>query len=553
MKKLKRYRVGELPLIYEIARRMDLKNILYKFIPPQTNEGIPAVETLMLLIYNLTVGKFPLYELDAWVKEMNLDAVGLSAYKGKLNFTDDRFGRALDKLYEVDRASLMTEIVLSTLKAFNIKIEQMHNDSTTIKAFGEYLDASRTGLEFKKGLSKDHRPDLKQLVYSLTISHDGAVPIHHKVYSGNRNDDSTHIETWTTLSQICQKTDFLYVGDCKLCTDRQLNHIVGQGGRIITVIPENWKEVGTFKESLRKDKKNKTEIWRQEEEEKTIYYYAFEGEFYTELRGYRIHWIISTRHREEDFAKRERLLKKADDDLKKLLSQINKRNLKTEEAIYKKCEAILKKRQAGRFLNLEIGKISVEYVKAKKRKDKIIEVKTIKTEYTLSWSRNEKALKEERNVDGVYPILATDPSMTAKEALLAYKYQPKLEKRFSQFKSIHNAAPIFLKKIERVEANMFLFFLSLMLQSLIEREVRSKMTEYEMEFLNVYPESREATHPTTCKICDRFSHISTYEIVEGNNVLEQYQDELSPLHLKILEMLSVTSTQYWQGIKMAVS
>jgi len=53
--------------------------------------------------------------------------------------------------------------------------------------------------------------------------------------------------------------------------------------------------------------------------------------------------------------------------------------------------------------------------------------------------------------------------MIANEALLAYKYQPRLEKRFTQFKSIHKAAPLLSKKIERVGGIMFLFFVALML------------------------------------------------------------------------------------------
>jgi transposase len=67
--------------------------------------------------------------------------------------------------------------------------------------------------------------------------------------------------------------------------------------------------------------------------------------------------------------------------------------------------------------------------------------------------------------------------MSAKEILKAYKYQPNLEKRFSQFRKIHNAAPLLFKKIERVEANMFAFFNALMIQALIERTLRRKIKE----------------------------------------------------------------------------
>lgn len=531
---------------------MNLRNILEEFFPKKSNSEISTVDVLILLICNLTIGKAPLYELNDWAKKLNLKALNIELDNQSLQFTDDRFGRALDKLFEADRASLITQIVMQVIESFNIKLDQIHNDSTTIKAFGEYSGKSTSGLEFKKGRSKDHRPDLKQLVYTLTISNDGAVPIHHKVYSGNQSDSSTHIETWKTLSSICSKTSFLYVADSKLCTDKQLNYITEHGGRAITVVPENWKEVKDFKEALRNTKKSKTEIWRRlNEENEIVYYYSFDEKCYSKHRGYKIHWILSTDTSKEDKEQRERLLNKSENDFKKLLPQLNKRNLKTQESIQNKCEAILKKRKVEKFFIIEICKTNVEYTKKRKRKDKIQEIKVVKEEYTLSWKRNNKALKAEENVDGVFPLLTTDKKISSREVIQAFKYQPKLEKRFSQFKSVHNAAPIFLKKITRVEANMFLFFISLMIQALIEREIRNKMVENKIENLTIYPESREALHPTTNIIFDRFSSISSYEIIEQNSdLIEYYQDELSETQQNILKMLGIEEHQYWKGIKL---
>lgn len=509
--------------------------------PDNSNAEIPNTEALLLLICNLTIGKCPLYELEEWVNGINLGTLGLEGHRKAEQFTDDRFGRSLDKLFLADRASLMTRIVLEVIKEFDIELDQIHNDSTSVKAFGEYPRRSKSGFEFKKGVSKDHRPDLKQLVYSLTISSDGAIPIHHKVYSGNCNDDSTHIETWTTLSRICSRNDFLYIADCKLCTDRQLSHIVEHGGRVITVIPSNWKEVDDFQESLRASKIAKKEILRRQiEDGEIIYYYAFDGEYRTRHRGFKIHWIFSTDNCKQDYEKRERLLNKAEADLRKLLPQINKRNLKTEEAIRKKCEGIIQKRRVGRFLDIEINKTTVKDVKG----NKVV----IREEYVLLWQRNKKALKMEENIDGIFPLLSTDERLSSKEVLQAFKYQPKLEKRFSQFKSVHNAAPIFFKKIERVEANMFLFFVSLMIQALIEREMRNKMRKFRIDNLTIYPESRESVHPTTNKVFDRFSSISTYELVEeGKSLNEFYQDDLSELQLEILRLLGIDELEYWQG------
>ena len=103
--------------------------------------------------------------------------------------------------------------------------------------------------------------------------------------------------------------------------------------------------------------------------------------------------------------------------------------------------------------------------------------KRIETIFSLTWQQKKEALKAEMRLDGVFPLLTTDKSLSAKQVLLAYKYQPRLEKRFTQFKSVHEAAPLLFKKIERVEAIMFLFFLSLIIQAVIEREVRLEMKE----------------------------------------------------------------------------
>ncbi len=124
---------------------------------------------------------------------------------------------------------MATDIALNVVQELQLDLSQLHNDSTTVKTCGKMPGKSRTGLFFTHGHSKDHRPDLKQIVYNLTISADGAVPVHFKSYPGNQTDDTTHIETWNTLRRIVGKPDFLYVADCKVCTDKQLTHIVKWG------------------------------------------------------------------------------------------------------------------------------------------------------------------------------------------------------------------------------------------------------------------------------------------------------------------------------------
>jgi transposase len=549
---LKRLQVGGLPLIHAIAERMRLKDILYKYIPAHGNEEIPAVETLMLLVYNLILGKDPLYQLQEWVESLDFRCINNEDYEN-VKFTDDRFGRVLNKLYLVDRASLMTELVVFFVKEFDIVLERLSNDSTSIKAFGRYPGRTKTGLELKKGNSKDHRPDLKQLVFSLSIAADGAVPIHYKCYPGNVTDDKTHIETWNSLLKITGYPGFLYVADSKLCTDQQLSYIVDNGGRVVTIIPETWNEVESFKKRLRQSKKAKDIIWRRRKpgsHDQKEYFSAFKGDYFTTKRGYKIHWIYSSEKRKRDRDNRDKHLKKVEQCLALLNGKINKRTLKTRKAIEEAAQQIVEEHKLENFFHISIGTITEKYQVqiGTGRPGKNTKYRTrVNTLYTLSWTQKKQALKEEAQTDGIFPLLCTDNELTAKEVLKAYKYQPRLEKRFAQFKSIHNAAPLLFKKIERIEANMFGFFIALVVQALIEREVRNKMKEQKIEKIRVYPEQREASHPTTGKILDRFDNICTYKIMENSKVVETFKDSLNEDQKLILSLLNIGEDKYWKS------
>ncbi|MCP4285901.1 MAG: IS1634 family transposase, partial [Gammaproteobacteria bacterium] len=394
----KRHHVGALPLLHAIAKRLWLEEVLSRYVRSHGNDEIAVVDTLVLLTYNLTIGKQPLYELPEWINSLDLRPVGYGELE-VCRFNDDRFGRALDRLYEADRACLMTELVTNCVRAFELDLERIHNDSTSIKGYGKYPGKTRTGVELKRGHSKDHRPDLKQLVFSLSVCADGAVPVHHKVYAGNRTDDTTHIETWTTLRKILPRSDFLYVADSKLCTDEQLSNIVANGGRAITIIPETWSEVAQFKSMLRTTRKAKKEIWRRPKPEhptRLEYFSVFEGKYFTAKRGYRIHWIYSSEKCHRDRASREARLLKAEEALLRLNSRLNTRKLKTKEDIETATDTILQRYEVVDILALHIApsKVSEKIQIGKGRPGKHTRYKNrVRKIYTLTWTRKLDAMK----------------------------------------------------------------------------------------------------------------------------------------------------------------
>ena len=111
-------------------------------------------------------------------------------------------GRALVSLFDADRASLLTELIVGVIGEFRIDTSEMHNDSTSVSVHGQYADADGTARRGRPtpavtfAPSKDHRPDLKQLVWILTVAGDGSVPMAYRLADGNTSDDPTHIPTW---------------------------------------------------------------------------------------------------------------------------------------------------------------------------------------------------------------------------------------------------------------------------------------------------------------------------------------------------------------------
>jgi hypothetical protein len=133
---LRRKRIGEIPLLQSIAQRLGFPELLKRYIKPHGNEKIAAADTLLTLVFNIASGRQPLYELEHWTAQLDGRLLGRDSQLPAALFNDDRYGRALDKLFAVDRASLMTDVVLQVIAATDLDLQQIHNDSTSVLTTG---------------------------------------------------------------------------------------------------------------------------------------------------------------------------------------------------------------------------------------------------------------------------------------------------------------------------------------------------------------------------------------------------------------------------------
>ena len=234
-------RLGPLPLVNHFIEQLRLPRLLDRYVPTTDRRCRLAYgKALGVLLRSIVVEREPLYRHEALVESFAPTLFGVEPCEAR-RLCDDTLGRALDQLFLADRAGLLTDVVVAVSQHFAVRLEELHNDSTTIQFAGQYR-AARGRWRWGKwapcityGFSKDHRPDLKQLLFILTTSADGGVPVQFRCADGNTNDSVTHIQTWEALRQAAGRADFLYVADSKLCSYENMGHI--DGARAVVALP----------------------------------------------------------------------------------------------------------------------------------------------------------------------------------------------------------------------------------------------------------------------------------------------------------------------------
>jgi transposase len=106
--------------------------------------------------------------------------------------------RALDRLFERGVTEVFVGVASHALEQVGIRPKTIHLDSTSFALHGEYEvdpDDEAEAIEVRHGYSRDHRPDLKQVVLSLICAHEGAIPTWLQALSGNSADSGSFPST----------------------------------------------------------------------------------------------------------------------------------------------------------------------------------------------------------------------------------------------------------------------------------------------------------------------------------------------------------------------
>jgi transposase len=133
---------------------------------------------------------------------------------------------------------------------------------------------------------------------------------------------------------------------------------------------------------------------------------------------------------------------------------------------------------------------------------------------------------------------------TDTQVLEAHKRQPTIEKRFEQTKNVFQIAPVLLKNEGRIEALFFVYFLALLVQALIERELRRTMQREGIDELPLYPEERTTQRPTAEQILRLFSLTQRHTLQHDGVNIRTFDPEFTDLQQQVLALLKVPVSTY---------
>jgi transposase len=547
--------VGALPILNRLIQRMRLEEFLHAFLPAEDTCTILApAKALLVLLRSLLVSREPICGVGEWAARHAPDLLGLTQQEiGLIN--DDCVGRALDGLFAADVPSLVLAVATHVVKEFGVRLDELHNYSNTVSFHGTYanpnieqlLGRPTRAIIFGK---KDHRLDAKQLHFILTVTADGGVPLHFLAISGNVADGQTDRDTWELLCQLTARRDFVYVANFRLATSENMDYLHHRQGRFVTVLPRTRTVDAAFGEQLKKGQVVWRALWEKTNDEgEVVDCFSVGNPPATTAEGYRLVWYHSLRRAELDALTRSGRIERALKQLAALREKLRSpRTRYHQEAKAAEAAAeILQSCGAAEWIVTQIKPQCHETFRQAHRGrpgKKTRYVKKVTTRFDLTYRIDDAPVATEATSDRIFPLVTNVAEMSELELLQTYKREPMVEKRLSQLKTDFEVAPVYLETVHRVRALLCMYFFALLLEALLERELRQAMQRNEIEALPLYREGRACRWPTTRDVIDLFEAVQRHILVHPKHSAEILVTELTRLQRKLLKLLGLPTKDY---------
>lgn len=385
---------------------------------------------------------------------------------------DHALGKALDEISAYGSSKLFGEVAFEIAIEHNLLSPLGHLDSTSFSVEGEYeVDSPEHVVKLTHGHSKDHRPDLKQVMMSLVVTGESAVPIWMEPQNGNSSDKKAFQQTIKNVRQFQKELkacpEFKWIADSALYTKVGL---LSQNDYLwVSRVPENIKAA---KELVELSDLNIPWVER-EAGYKTA---SFESTYGDIKQRWLLVYSSHSYAREKKTFKRN-LLKK-EEKLEKLLWHLKNEVFDCDADAIKSLTKI-SKQFPYHDISYEVEMITKHKKSGRPKKGEDGEVVGIKLR--TRFRKKKDAIKTALRRKGRF-ILATNDlnteSFSDESILSEYKSQQKVERGFKFLKDPwFMVNSFFLKLPSRIEALMMVMTLCLMVYNVGQHRIRSALRE----------------------------------------------------------------------------
>jgi hypothetical protein len=501
--------VGPLLLAGHFLRELDVVGTVDRALPARGRSQLSVGEVAAALIASRLCSPSPLYDIAGWASGAAVqELLGIPA--ALLN--DDRLGRGLEAL-AVYAEPLRGALAARAIERFGIDVGRLHVDLTTLRVAGAYEHSALVA----KGWGPDRR--VERQVRALQATSADGVSLYVRPDPGDAAEVALIGASLERLRALAGPG--LVICDAACGFPKTLCQIARSGLSFIVPFRASTGFRERFVAEVGHERLRPLRYVAQREQElpparRTRYRGALCDWHLTdpetgEVHALRVAFIHSSEEQREVAAARERALAKADAALERVRRGLGGRHYKTKAQVDAKVAKILVSQVAG-----------------------LIAVKTATRggRPTLSFRRDEQAIAQAAQTDGIYALATNLPGrLSADKLLRLYKGQQIVERRHRDYKQTLKVRPIFLHNDDRIHALVSLVGIALLIFGLIETELRKRLNGDQLPGL--LPEGRAAKH-TSRNILATFQGLGLTYTRDGIRL-----DRLTTTQRRVLELLEI--------------
>lgn len=571
--------VRHLPLIRHAIDELGIRRAVDRLCPPDARHVVSDGDCVAVMVMNILHGRIALYDMGTWLGDTDVELL-LGEGTPADAFHDDRLGHALDRLFAGGTEFIFSEVAQEVLTRPEVGTEYgLHVDTTTLLLHGQYEeDPGRPwpvgSPRPLRGYSKDHRPDLKQLVFGLSIHGPTRVPLGFSVLDGNTADPRANRFQIESLTQLLPSHhEVTLVGDCKFVDAKTLGRARQGGFHYVSLLSHNFGLRAKLVEQVRVACTELSSVGefpgrtladdaRRYSATSSVHPFAVEDPQTGERRLVEHRFVVvrSSRQEEEFDSTVDSRIEKAETRLSGALARLAKRDFACASDLREEVERVVGESEyhAVRF-ELTSGDIVVKRAGAgrpRKGEEAPTETRWRLAEHAIA---RDEAKIEIARFHAAHFVLVTDHLDAAKwsdeRIFSTWRGQQSIEGHagFRWLKGVADVAPVFLKLPHRIQALALVFMFALMVRNWLEAYIRAKLAETGEKLPNFL--DKPISRPTAENVLYLFRAVIVLATVEGERITSREVHFLEGYALDVLRLFGLDETLFtrppkksWSGI-----